>query len=64
VLESDLDPGAVEPFGDVVTGTAGRDDPGDVLVVLSVGSAVFDAAAAEHLHERAVERDAGTTLPL
>lgn len=46
----------------VFEGDAGRGDDADVLVVESVGSAVLDAAAAEHVFQRAVERDLGTEV--
>lgn len=64
VLESGLDPAVVEPFGAVLTGETDWASAGEVAVVLSVGSAVLDAVTAEHLYERAVERDAGHVVPL
>ncbi|MFB6171433.1 MAG: ornithine cyclodeaminase family protein [Haloarculaceae archaeon] len=64
VLASDLGPAAIEPFGDVLAGASDWAAPGEVAVVLSVGSAVLDAVAAEHLYDRAVERDAGQVVPL
>ena len=51
----------VGEFGDVVDGDVTHDG---VVVVKSVGSAVLDAAAAEHVHELAAEEDVGTTLSL
>jgi alanine dehydrogenase len=64
VLASGLAPSSVAPFGDVLLGRAAREHEDDVLVVLSVGSAVLDAATATHLYERAVERDAGELVVL
>jgi alanine dehydrogenase len=53
--------GRVDEFGHVVDGDVEHDG---VVVVKSVGSAVLDAAAAEHVYELAVEDDVGTTLSL
>jgi alanine dehydrogenase len=50
------------PLSDVFEGRAGRDAADEILVVDSVGSAVLDAAAAEHLLDRAEERDVGTVV--
>jgi alanine dehydrogenase len=47
-----------------LVGTAGRDAPAEVVVVESVGSAVFDAAAATHVYERAREAGVGTGVGL
>jgi len=52
------------PFSDVPEGVAGREWPEEVLLVTSVGSAVLDAAAGEHLLERAVDADVGTVVDL
>jgi alanine dehydrogenase len=41
------------PLSDVFEGRAGREHDEEILVVDSVGSAVLDAATAEHLLERA-----------
>jgi len=58
---ADLGADRVAEFGDAVDGDASHDG---VVVVKSVGSAVLDAAAAEHLYERAIRDDAGTTLSI
>jgi alanine dehydrogenase len=50
------------PLSDVFEGRAGRETDDEVLVVDSVGSAVLDAAAGEHLLERAEARDVGTVV--
>lgn len=55
---------ALTPFSAVLEGTARRENPEDVLVVTSVGTAVLDAAAAELVYETAVEADVGTETPL
>jgi alanine dehydrogenase len=49
-------------LSDVFEGRAGRESDDEILVVDSVGSAVLDAAAAEHLLERAETADAGTVI--
>lgn len=49
----------IEAFADVVAGDAGRESSDEILLVDGVGSAVLDAAAAEHLYERAVEAGVG-----
>lgn len=54
----------VEPFADVVAGDAGRESSDEVLLVDGVGSAVLDAAAAEHLYERAVDAEVGREVDL
>lgn len=60
-----LDADDLVPLSSVLSGDdEGRGSEDDVLVVESVGSAVLDAATAEYLYERAVERDAGTTVDL
>ncbi|WP_101297796.1 ornithine cyclodeaminase family protein [Halegenticoccus soli] len=58
------DPASLVPLSAAFEGEEGRRDDEEVLVVESVGSAVLDAAAAEHVLERAIERDAGTTVEL
>lgn len=50
------------PFSDVLEGKAGRETDDEVLVVESVGSAVFDAAAAAHVYGAAERRDVGTVV--
>ena len=52
----------LHPFSAVFEGRAGREDDAELLVVDSVGSAVLDAAAAEHVLERAEQRDVGTVV--
>lgn len=60
----DHDADALLPLSDVFEGVAGRQTDDEILVVASVGSAVLDAAAAEHLYDRAETRDVGTTVEL
>ena len=57
-----LDATDLVPLSDVLEGTAGRRADDEVLVVESVGSAVFDAAAAAHVHAAAERRDVGTVV--
>jgi alanine dehydrogenase len=57
------DPTDLIPFADVVTGDAGRQASDEILVVASVGTAILDAAAAEHVYDRAQATDAGVTVP-
>ena len=64
LLAADLEADEVVPFAGVVTGDAGRTGPDDVLLVESVGSAVLDAAAAEHLYERVVDAGLGCEVGL
>jgi alanine dehydrogenase len=54
----------VVPFSAVLSGEAGRDSPGDVLLVDSVGSAVLDAAAAERVYEEAAAAGLGREVEL
>jgi alanine dehydrogenase len=59
-----LSAGDFLPLSTVFEGDAGRESPEEVLVVCSVGTAVLDAASAEHLLERAEQGDAGTVVDL
>ncbi|WP_135822210.1 ornithine cyclodeaminase family protein [Halostella litorea] len=52
------------PLGEAFTGETGRRADDEVLVVESVGSAVFDAATAEHVYGLARDRGVGTTVEL
>lgn len=63
-LAAGLDAGEFHPLSAVLDGEAGRESPAEVLVVCSVGTAVLDAAAAEHLLERAEAREVGTLVDL
>ena len=60
---TDLRAGDLLPFSSVFEGTAGREADDEIVVVESVGSAVLDAATAEHVYERAESTDAGTVVP-
>jgi alanine dehydrogenase len=62
VLATDLEAGDLLPFSDVLEGRAGREDDEEVLVVESVGSAVFDAAAAAHVFAEAESSEVGTVV--
>jgi alanine dehydrogenase len=59
---ADLDESAFVPLSSVLAGDAGRGGPDEILVVDSVGTAVLDAATAEHVYRAATEADAGTEL--
>ena len=50
------------PLSEVFEGRAGRESDEEILVVDSVGSAVLDAAAAEHVLERAEAESVGTVV--
>ncbi|WP_458189909.1 ornithine cyclodeaminase family protein [Haladaptatus sp. NG-WS-4] len=52
------------PLSDVFEGHAGRASESEIVVVESVGSAVLDAAASEHLLARAEETGRGTEIDL
>lgn len=54
----------VRPFGAVLADERGRKSPDEIVVLESVGTAVLDAASAEFVFDRAVERDVGTAVSL
>ncbi|WP_440765371.1 ornithine cyclodeaminase family protein [Natronorubrum sp. DTA7] len=54
----------VRSLGGVLAGSHGRGSADEIVVLESVGTAVLDAAAAEFLFDRAVERERGTTTAL
>jgi len=60
---TDLTAADLLSLASVFEGTVGRESDDEILVVESVGSAVLDAAAAEHVVERADANDAGTVVP-
>ncbi|MFB6304283.1 MAG: ornithine cyclodeaminase family protein [Haloferacaceae archaeon] len=65
VADAGVDPGRLVPFSAALDGSYDRPvAPDDVVVVESVGTAVLDAAAADHLHAAAVDRGVGTTVEL
>jgi len=64
VRASGLTADDLHPLAAVFEGAVGREGPNEVLVVCSVGTAVLDAAAGEHLLERAEAREVGTTVEL
>lgn len=59
LLASDLDEEDLVPLGALLAGDVSREDSGGLVLVESVGSAVFDAVTAEHLYEAALEVDVG-----
>lgn len=60
----DGDAGDLLALSSVFEGEAGRESPEEILVVLSVGSAVLDAATAGHVYRRAAEADVGVEVDL
>lgn len=64
VENTDVDPDRLEPFTNVLQGTAGRTDTNEIIVVLGVGTAVMDAAAAEWLYAEARDASIGKEIPL
>lgn len=64
LADSGLDAADLVPFSAVLAGEAGRRDPGEILIVESVGTAVLDAATGEYLLEAAAAAGAGTEVPL
>lgn len=60
---ADIDPDKIAPLGGLLTGDIGRTEGGGIVLVESVGSAVFDAVVSEHLFERAQHAELGVTLP-
>lgn len=61
---SSIDPNELVPLSDVLAGRAGRNADEEILVVESVGSAVLDAAAADHVYGRAEALDIGTVISI
>jgi alanine dehydrogenase len=61
---TDLDANDLLPFGGLFAGGAPRTAADEIAVVESVGTAVLDAAAAAHLHDRAVAEGVGRTVSL
>lgn len=54
----------VHSLGDVLAGAVGRESAGEIIVLESVGTAVLDAATAEFVFDRALEREIGTRVSL
>ncbi|WP_137286406.1 ornithine cyclodeaminase family protein [Halorussus salinisoli] len=64
VLEANVEETDLIPLSEVFEGRAGRMDSEEILVVESVGTAVLDAATAEHVFEEAEAREIGTEVSL
>ena len=64
VRQTDLAADDLVPLSEAFEGRVGRETTDELLVVESVGSAVLDAAAGEHVLERAEEHDVGNVVPL
>ncbi|SDY07873.1 ornithine cyclodeaminase family protein [Halopenitus persicus] len=58
-IPDDVTAADLTPLSAALEGTAGRGSDAEVIVVESVGSAVLDAAAAEHLYTEAQRRGVG-----
>lgn len=52
------------PLGEVYKGNEGRNSTDEIIVVESVGSAVFDVATASHVYNKARERGFGTDIEM
>jgi alanine dehydrogenase len=63
-LEAGLDAADFALLSAVFEGEAGRERDDEIDVVESVGTAVLDAAPAEHVFDAAERRDVGTGVPL
>jgi alanine dehydrogenase len=61
-IQGRLDKDQLVPLSEVFEGRAGRESAEEIIVVDSVGSAVLDAATAEHLLDRAEAGDVGTVV--
>ncbi|WP_227356885.1 ornithine cyclodeaminase family protein [Haladaptatus salinisoli] len=61
---TDLEADDLVPLSDVLDGRAGRDAESDIVVVESVGTAALDAAAGEHVLERAEATGVGREVAL
>ena len=64
MLEAGVEAADIVPFSSAVTGAVGRGSADEVLLVDGVGSAVLDAATAEHLYDRALEAGVGREVEL
>jgi len=63
-LAADLSADDFTPLSAVLEGEAGRQGDDEIVVVESVGTAVLDAATADHVYELAREADLGTVVEL
>ncbi|PSP76439.1 ornithine cyclodeaminase [Halobacteriales archaeon QS_1_68_20] len=63
-VAADLTTSDLIPFSAVVTGESGRETDDEIVVVESVGTAVLDAATAEHVYVSARESAVGTEVDL
>lgn len=62
IRKSAVDPTTMSPLGGLLAGDVSRTDDG-IILVESVGSAIFDAVTSEHVHDRAAAQDLGVTYP-
>jgi len=63
-IAADLADVAVTSLANVLEGKEGRDNKDEIILVKSVGSAVFDTATANHTVKLAESSDVGTTIEL
>jgi alanine dehydrogenase len=64
LLATDLDEDDLIPLSEVCLGNEGRESDDEILIVESVGSAVFDAAASVHVFEQADAEGIGDEFSL
>lgn len=64
VQNTGVDPDMIQPFSDLFTAAASQRSDEEIIVVLCVGTAVMDAAAGEHVYQKAVDAGKGTTIDL
>jgi alanine dehydrogenase len=64
LLATDLDEDDLIPLSEVCLGNEGRESDEEILIVESVGSAVFDAAASVHVFEQADAEGIGDEFSL
>jgi alanine dehydrogenase len=64
LLATDLDAEDLVPLSEVCLGNEGREADDEILVVESVGSAVFDSATSIYVYDQAVEADVGSEFSL
>lgn len=64
LTETTLSVDQLTPLGEVFEGKAERKSSDEILVVDSVGSAVFDVAAATHVYNRAREQGVGNDIDI
>lgn len=64
VIATGLEQKDIGSLADVISGTTGREYAREIIIVESVGSAIFDAATAAHILQKADAKDIGTVVDL